>query len=125
MSKKYDYEHIKIFKSYYKTEIKEKHHVHHIDGNHKNNDPLNLIAIHSKLHTLIHRISQIEKNGSGLMKLPNRNQIEFLEKEWKHNDLNILRYIDPKTWNLKRRLPKKRSQLLSAQDPLQMRTLRD
>lgn len=42
-------------------------HVHHIDGNHKNNDPTNLIAISKELHARIHRYPKDQ--------LPNREQL--------------------------------------------------
>jgi hypothetical protein len=44
----------KIYKEYYNTKINKGWQVHHIDWNCENNNPLNLIAIPRRLHSIIH-----------------------------------------------------------------------
>ena len=56
----------KIYKEYYNCKIPKGWQVHHIDWDSKNNNPLNLICIPRKLHSLVH-------NHFGYIK---RNKIE-------------------------------------------------
>jgi hypothetical protein len=44
---------IKVYKEYYGN-IPKGYHVHHLDHNHNNNEPCNLVAIPSKIHSQYH-----------------------------------------------------------------------
>ena len=67
----------KIYKDYYNCSIPKGWQVHHIDWNSENNDPLNLICIPRKLHSLIHsslgyiKREDIDKCLSVFMKIKN------------------------------------------------------
>jgi hypothetical protein len=52
--KKWIYTHRKVAKKKYGDLPKKDFHVHHIDGNRKNNKPDNLILLHKKDHRRVH-----------------------------------------------------------------------
>lgn len=53
--RKNDVPHRRVFKKVHGRSPKPGYHVHHIDGNHQNNDPSNLIEVSAKDHYDIHR----------------------------------------------------------------------
>ena len=72
-------------------EIPEGWVIHHIDGDRRNGDIENLIAVSQELHTLIHRhyskkVKLFEENEAGTLvpkgnQLPDRTKIQELEKD--------------------------------------------
>lgn len=50
-----DTPHRRIFEKYYGRKIKPGYHIHHKDGNHANNNPLNLVEITAAEHYDIHK----------------------------------------------------------------------
>ncbi len=50
-----DTPHRRIFEKYHGRKIKPGYHIHHKDGNHANNDPLNLVEITAAEHFDIHK----------------------------------------------------------------------
>lgn len=49
----------KLYKSYYKIEFGSEFEIHHIDGNHSNNEIRNLLLLPQKLHDQLHWINNI------------------------------------------------------------------
>ena len=45
----------KIWEEYHNQKIPKGYHIHHIDGNHENNDPTNLICVSPEEHWQIHK----------------------------------------------------------------------
>jgi 5-methylcytosine-specific restriction endonuclease McrA len=41
-------------------------HIHHLDGNHDNNDPANLVPVHSQCHGFLHRDSDLTRRRKSL-----------------------------------------------------------
>lgn len=72
-------------------EVPEGWVIHHIDGDRRNGDIENLIAVSQELHTLIHRhyskkVKLLEENEAGTLvpkgnQLPDRTKIQELEKD--------------------------------------------
>lgn len=48
----------KLYQDYFNVGLTEKMEIHHIDGNHENNDINNLVALPRKLHQEYHRVLQ-------------------------------------------------------------------
>ena len=65
-SRKYHYR--KIYEEYYQCSLLPGVEIHHIDGDHTNDDPLNLQAVSLQEHYDIH-YSQNDYNACRLMKL--------------------------------------------------------
>jgi hypothetical protein len=73
-------------------------HVHHIDGNKRNNDPLNLIALDPDFHQYIHQ----------LRTLPSRTEIGHLYNKWRVKGINVVsvKAIPPPSNNYMQKKPK-------------------
>lgn len=54
MSKRNHHEYRKIYENYYRVKIPKGYHIHHIDGNAENNDPLNLECLSPEDHAQKH-----------------------------------------------------------------------
>lgn len=81
------FEHRRIYEKHY-GKIPMKWHVHHIDGNHQNNNKNNLIAVTPMVHEMIHKMRKSE--------LPTRATIRKLNAEFvdKRPSKKILRRLE-------------------------------
>lgn len=61
-------EYRRIYEEYYKAQIPKGYHIHHIDGNHENNDPLNLECLspadHAQKHEHMRNFISVSKLAS-------------------------------------------------------------
>jgi hypothetical protein len=55
MTRTNDVAHRRIFEKYYGRKIMPGYHIHHKDGDHTNNDPLNLVEVTALDHYIIHK----------------------------------------------------------------------
>jgi len=108
--------HRRIYEKHYGS-IPDGYHVHHIDGNHKNNDPTNLVAISIQEHYDIHKKQgdygacwALIKTGHLVLTSEERSEISRLQlqSQWdNHRDkmMNARRNRDDsclvgRTWKL-------------------------
>lgn len=99
MSKKY----VKIWENYHDKKLPKNMEIHHIDGNHKNNSPENLLAVtieehldihlaqndYGAAHAILMRMSRTEEQKEMIKKCASEHQKKLLERG-EHNFQKIV-----------------------------------
>ena len=86
-----------IWVKYHGTEIPKGFYIHHIDGDHYNNDPSNLEMMDGRIHSSIHllgkpkSIDQKQKIAESMKGNHNRNSLKSRLKAKKTKQINKLR----------------------------------
>ena len=84
MARDNDVKHRRIYEKFYNKKIRKGCHIHHVDGNHTNNDPVNLIEVTAKEHYEIHKRQQDWSSCVLLSKAANISADELYEIQRNH-----------------------------------------